>query len=163
VIHTGSLSVIRTYSGLGASPSAITAGPGETMLYIADEGGRSLIRLDLSNGRTTARELNITRGALVRSPDGRRIFTLNEKYVGEDLFDNVTRLDTATWLTTAIDRLPTVTVGDSPLAIAISAGGSRIYTAELTEPSGVSVIDSGTMTVTKRIPVNFLPVGIVVK
>jgi DNA-binding beta-propeller fold protein YncE len=158
VIHTASLSVIRTYGGLGVTPSALTAGSGETKLYIADEGARSLITLDLATGETSTRLLDITHAALARSPDGRSVYLLNERYLGDDLIDTVTRLDTVT------NSVSAVTVGDSPLGLAISAGGTQIYTAEATAPSGVTVIsNAGGMSVLKRIPIDFLPVAIAVK
>jgi len=161
VIHTGSLSVVRTYAGIGAAPSAITGGPGDAKLYIADEGARTLITLDVTTGEANSRVLDITRGVLARSPDGRRIFLLNEQYTAEDLMHQVTRLDTLT------NQLTSTVIAESPISIAISPGGGRLYSADVLDPAGATVIDAGTgsnqMTILRRIPMSIVPFALVVK
>jgi YVTN family beta-propeller protein len=151
VIHTASLSVIRTYEGLGIAPSAITAGPGEGVLYLADSSARTMIELDLATGSTISYFLDGKPEALARSPDGREIYVLNSE------LDTMMRFDTAT------KAMNSVTVGESPLAIAVSPRGGDVYVVDLNQPIGVTVVDPRSMRVLRRTPLDALPLGVVIR
>ncbi|MFP1625859.1 YncE family protein [Streptomyces sp. 5K101] len=77
-------------------------------------------------------------------------------YVANLNDDTVSVIDAAT--NTVVD---TITVGDTPLNVAVSPDGSRVYVTNFADDT-VSVIDTATNTVIDTIPVGDGPVGVAI-
>lgn len=125
---------------VGKHPFGITLDPDGKRAYTANVLSDDVSVIDLAEGREIGRVKTGERPYVVALARGRGFVT--DQYTA-----SVTVFDLA-----SLERLAAIDVGDHPEGIAASRDGTRLYVANW-GANTVSVIDSGTLSVTKEIAV----------
>ena len=154
VIDAKTLKVVQHVT-VGKRPRDIAFTPDGRTAYVSGEFDSSLYRIRVPEGAPVERVMQLSQGcaADVRALDAKR----NRVYVSTGRGGKVAVVD----ISGTPKLVQEVAVGARPWGIALSADGSRLYTAN--GPSNdVSVVDTATLKVIKKIPVGKSPWGIAV-
>jgi YVTN family beta-propeller protein len=159
VIDTRTLKVVRSIP-VGKRPRDIAFAPDSSFAYVTGELDASLYRIGLQGDEPAQRVLQLRKEALPMALvlDARR----QRVYMSTGRGGTVAVIDLASRgaKSEAPKLLAEVPVGRRPWGIALSADGSRLYTAN--GPSDdVSIVDTAALTTIKKIPVGRSPWGVV--
>jgi YVTN family beta-propeller protein len=153
MIDTTTLKVVKSVP-VGKRPRDIAFAPDSSFAYVTGELDASLYRIGLQGDEPAKRVLQLRKEALPMAlvlDAGRK-----RLYMSTGRGGTVAVID----VTSAPQLLAEVPVGTRPWGIALSADGTRLYSAN--GPSNdVSIVDTSAMKTIKRIPVGRSPWGVV--
>ena len=154
IVDTGTLQVLKTIK-VGVRPRDLAFTPDSELAYVSGEGDASLTRVPIPSGAPVTRVLQLRKAdrpmGVVFDAARQRIYMSTGRggtvaVVARD--GDVEKLVTE------------VAVGARPWGIALSSDGKRLYTANGSS-NDVSVVDTSSLSVLKRIPVGQGPWGVV--
>jgi YVTN family beta-propeller protein len=153
IVDAKSLQVVKSVT-VGKRPRDIAFMPDGKTAYVSGEFDSSLYRIHVPEGHPVERVVQLDKDARPMSvkldPQKKRV------YVSTGRGGKVAVLDVSAPTPKLIQQ---VAVGTRPWGIALSADGTRLYTAN--GPSNdVSVVDTATLQVIKKIPVGKSPWGV---
>ncbi len=166
-----------TINDLGDAPFAVAVSPDSKHVYVPSQTRTSTFTaygigtLSIIDTATNTVTKTVTVGrepvAVAASPDGKRVYVLNDEYNG-NIFNgednpfgdsgSVTVIDSATNTV-----LTTVTVGVNPMGMVLSPDSSTLYvndigaTSDDDAPSGIAVLDTASLQIVDRIAVGLNP------
>jgi YVTN family beta-propeller protein len=155
IIDTGTLKVVRSVS-VGQRPRDIAFTPDSSAAYVTGEFDASLYRIILGSEEPSRRVLQLRKEArpmaVVLDAPRKRL------YMSTGRGGTVAVIDIAE--SSALKLVTEVPVGTRPWGIALSADGSRLYTAN--GPSNdVSIVDTVALRTIGKIPAGRSPWGVV--
>jgi len=144
IVDTGTNSPLETISGLTNMPTGVHFSPNGSVVYVADQGG-ALSIIDPATA-TLLNNLPIQGNPIdvAVTPDGKRL------YVSNSLSSGVSGIDVLD--ATSLTQTGFVPVNTGTAGLAMTPDGSEVYAAEQGLRS-VSIVNTGTNTVTTSIPV----------
>ncbi len=153
VIDAKSLKVVQSVT-VGKRPRDIAFTPDGRTAYVSGEFDSSLYRIHVPEGEPVERLMQFGKD---QRPMSVRLDAQRKRvYVSTGRGGNVAVVDISATTPKLIREIP---VGTRPWGMALSADGTRLYTAN--GPSNdVSVVDTTTLEVIKRIPVGKSPWGV---
>lgn len=150
------------FAGIAGCSSEDPAGngtPGEHV-FVANEGGSSVSRVDLTTGNATAMTLGINPHNVQASSDGRSLFvvgtTSDPGHAGHDQPGMLVILDATAQNAQGAAE---VEIGMHPAHVVVDADAKRAY-ATNSEDNTVSVVDIASKTVVTNIPTAAYPHGL---
>jgi YVTN family beta-propeller protein len=153
IVDTRTLKVVRSVE-VGQRPRDIAFTPDSATAYVTGEFDASLYRVDMNGTAPGQRVLQMRKEArpLAVLLDPRR----NRLYMSTGRGGTVAVIDVAASEAKLVKEIP---VGQRPWGMALSADGTRLYTAN--GPSNdVSIVDTATMRTIKTVPVGRSPWGV---
>jgi YVTN family beta-propeller protein len=167
-VDTATGSTLHSYF-VGSNPRGIAVGPDGAHVYVADFASAGLSIIDTATQAVTDVDFSTLPGAANPSPSGVALnLSGTRAYVTDaSVGHRLCRMNTAA-PPTSMANGDCVVVGATdddganPNALAVSPDGTRVYVVNHSEAS-VSVVDTGTFTVTRTFPLGFgSPNGITV-
>jgi YVTN family beta-propeller protein len=154
VINTATNTVSTTITGLPSDPLAVGITPNGTQAWVSGTSGPGITIIDIAtNTRSTSVSVGVIR-SIAFTPDGTLAYAINNGGSAISVI-NTNTLDVSTFA---------ISSSFVAVAVAFSADGQLAYisSANNTNPGAVSVVSTGTQTVSDTITVGVVPYGLAI-